>query len=138
MGVNLVHDDEAGIVPVARILRAGIAQPGDEKRRVGMTRLLAASAGLLLGRRGGRLGAGGRRGAGSRRGASGRSSTSGGRGAFDGRGFGGGRGGGSGGGALLFDHAGRRDDGADGEVAAADDRLDAFGQGERRRCGWSR
>ena len=35
MLVQLVHDDEAGIVPVRRILRAGVAQARDEKRRVG-------------------------------------------------------------------------------------------------------
>src|SRR5690349_7826764 len=119
-----VHDNEAGIVPVSRVLAAGVSQTSNEQRRIhdGNASL---GGGLLLGRSG-RLGTGSRRGTSSRSGTGGRGSTLG-RGSFRGRGGGGSRGG-SGSGALFFQHAGRRHDRADGEIAATNDRLHAFRQ----------
>ena len=50
MGVQLVHDDEAGIVPVLRILRAGIPQPCNKKRRTGRAFFPSAASLVAHGR----------------------------------------------------------------------------------------
>src|SRR6185369_223204 len=120
MSVQLVHDNEAGIVPVLGVLASRIPEARNKKRRL---HAAPCGFGLLLGRSGSRLGASSRRGAGGRRGASGGRGGS----TFGRRGFGNRRGGGSRSGGssslLFFDHAGGRQNGADGEVTATDDRL---------------